>query len=372
VRKGEAMRLLRFLFFYVPLAVCGVILSLFLTQNWRPVQLDLFGLQYSISLAWVLVGAMALGALVAAIFMLPGRLAATLRAWSLERELQRWERDLWRLQERRERLLMQHERLLEAHERMLLAHQDLVEEHSLVVTERDEARAQVDAGRALPAHQPAREPIPLARVAGASATSAASFDSSDSPVAAAAIASPAEPRPRSLRGGRGSASQPHWAAPSPAARPASDIVSEAVGDEVAYDAGEQPVAPGRAKALPAPPQAVAEPPSPRSAPLRLAEPSSASPVTAVSPATALAASSLSPSPHHAVAVGSSASRLSLLTMLRSRMRADIAESAATLAALRDALASRRVRLTRTLYQGKAPVEPSGGSPDDLPGGDNRD
>src|SRR5690348_12653565 len=346
------MRLLRFLFFYVPLAGCGVILSLFLAQNWRPVQLDLFGLQYSIGLAWVLVGAMVFGALVAAVFMLPGRLAAALRSWSLERELQRWERDLWRLQERRERLLFQHERLLEAHERMLLAHQELVEEHSLVVTERDEARAQVDAARALPAPQPVREPIPLARVVGASSAAPVPLDSPDSPVSAPVFAPPDEPRLPYRRGGNGSV-------PSPAARPAAGVVREAPHDDAECEAGELEASARRSVV-------VEQPPASRAMPIRLAEPSAVSPAAApVTPSLPL-----SSSPHHAT-VRSSASQPSLPTLLRSRLRADIAEGAATLAALRAALVERRAHLTRALYQGKAAGDPSGSGPGDLPDGDDR-
>jgi uncharacterized integral membrane protein len=359
------MRLLRFLFFYVPLSGGGAILILFLIQNWRPVRLDLFGPQYSISLTWVLVAAMAVGAFGAAILLLPGRLAATLRAWGLERELRRCEQDIWRLQERRERLLFQHERLLEEHERMLLTHQDLVEEHSLVLTERDEARAEVDTLRALPAYQAAREPIPLARVAGASSISPASFESPDSSASAPAIALPDESRPRSLRGGSGGDSLPRWATPSPAVRPAAGVVSEAPRDEVAREAGEQRAALVRAEAVPKPSHVVAEPPSPRNAPILLVEPTAASPVPLGDPSLS------SPrSPRHAT-VRSSAPQLSLFTMLRSRMRADIAESVATLATLRDALAARRARLTRTLYRGKAPLAPSGSTPGDLPNGDDR-
>src|SRR5690348_543499 len=387
------MRLLRFLFFYVPLSGGGAILVLFLIQNWRPVRLDLFGPQYSISLTWVLVAAMAVGAFVAAILLLPGRLAASLRAWGLERDLRRCEQDLWRLQERRERLLIQHERLLEAHERMLLAHQDLVEDHSLVVTERDEARAQVDAAHVLPAHQPVREPIPLARVAGASSTSAASFDSLASPPA---IAAAGGPRPNGIRGGGGSSVSLHReATPPPAARPAAGAVSEAARGEVSRDedardedardedardedareAAEQPAALVRAKAVPTPSHAVAEPPSPRSAPILLAEPIAVSVVSSVLPVPPMAApmapSLSSPTPPRHPTARSSVSQLPLLTMLRSRMRADIAENTAALAALRIALEARLARLKRTLYRGKAPIASSGSTPGDLPNGDDR-
>ena len=319
------MRLLRFLFFYVPLGVCGAILILLLIQNWRPVRLDLFGPQYSISLTWVLVAAMAVGAFAAAFLLLPGRLAATVRAWSLERELRRYEQDLWRLQERRERLLIQHERLLEAHERMLLAHQDLVEEHSLVLAERDEALAQVNAPRAIPSHQPAREPIPLARVARAASASTASADSAAAITVAAATTAADDPGPHvtgTYGAGSGSAPLPRRATPPP-----------------------------------------------RSVPLLLTEP------TAISPAAASATPplSLSSSPHHAAA-RSSAAQISFLMLLRSRLRADIAESAAALAALRATLEARLARLKRSLPLGRASTDPSSSTPgtrSDLPGGDDR-
>jgi hypothetical protein len=74
---------------------------------------------------------------------LPGRLAANVNNWRLEREIRQVEQELVRLQERRERLLDQHAHMLEAHDHMLLQHQRLIAEHSRVVAERDQVRKQL-------------------------------------------------------------------------------------------------------------------------------------------------------------------------------------------------------------------------------------
>src|SRR5438094_10449138 len=103
------MWVLRYLFFYVVLSVFGLTLILFLFQNVHTEQLEFFGLEYTTNMVWVLVGAAAFGALVVLILLVPGRLAATLHNWSVEREIQHIERDLGQLQEQREYLLNRHE-----------------------------------------------------------------------------------------------------------------------------------------------------------------------------------------------------------------------------------------------------------------------
>src|SRR5690242_9244270 len=130
------MWMLRYLFFYVVLSVFGLTLILFLFQNVRTEQLEFFGMAYTINMVWVLVGAAAFGALVVLILLVPGRLAVTLHAWSVEREIQHLEQDLGRLQEQREYWLNQHEDLLEAHERLLQGYHRLMAEHSRTIAER--------------------------------------------------------------------------------------------------------------------------------------------------------------------------------------------------------------------------------------------
>ena len=137
------MRLVRFLFLYIAASAFGVALFLLLVQNAQKTRLVFYGREYSISLAWVLIGAAAFGGLLVLILLLPGRLAANVNNWRLEREIRQVEQELVRLQERRERLLDQHAHMLEAHDHMLLQHQRLIAEHSRVVAERDQVRKQL-------------------------------------------------------------------------------------------------------------------------------------------------------------------------------------------------------------------------------------
>src|SRR5690348_10796412 len=137
------MRLVRFLFLYILASAFGIALFLLLVQNVQKTRLVFYGREYSISLAWVLIGAAVFGGLLMLIVLLPGRLAANVNNWRLEREIRQVEQELVRLQERRERLLDQHAHMLEAHDHMLLQHQRLIAEHSRVVAERDQVRKQL-------------------------------------------------------------------------------------------------------------------------------------------------------------------------------------------------------------------------------------
>ncbi len=137
------MRLVRFLFLYAVASAFGIALFLLLVQNAQKTRLVFYGREYSISLAWILIGAAVFGGLLMLILLLPGRLAANVNNWRLEREIRQVEQELVRLQERRERLLDQHAHMLEAHDHMLLQHQRLIAEHSRVVAERDQVRKQL-------------------------------------------------------------------------------------------------------------------------------------------------------------------------------------------------------------------------------------
>jgi uncharacterized integral membrane protein len=137
------MRLMRFFFLYVVASAFGIALFLVLAQNVQKTRLVFYGREYSISLALVLIGAAVFGGLLMLILLLPGRLAANVNNWRLEREIRQVEQELVRLQERRERLLDQHAHMLEAHDHMLLQHQRLIAEHSRVVAERDQVRKQL-------------------------------------------------------------------------------------------------------------------------------------------------------------------------------------------------------------------------------------
>src|SRR5581483_10901377 len=83
--RGEKMRLLRFLVTYVIVTVLGGVLLLFLALNHYTVQLDVFGPEYSVSIALLMLGAAALGFVVAMLIVLPGRIASAVNARRLDR-----------------------------------------------------------------------------------------------------------------------------------------------------------------------------------------------------------------------------------------------------------------------------------------------
>src|SRR5258707_15875730 len=79
------MRLVRFLFLYILASAFGIALFLLLVQNVQKTRLVFYGREYSISLAWVLVGAAVFGGLLLLVLLLPGRPAANGNNWGPER-----------------------------------------------------------------------------------------------------------------------------------------------------------------------------------------------------------------------------------------------------------------------------------------------
>jgi uncharacterized integral membrane protein len=153
------MRLIRFLLSYVTVTVAGIVLIAFLALNHAKVPLDVFGPEYSVSLAIVIGGALLLGFVLALLLLLPGHIATTVHAWSLNREVRLLEDEVAEGDERYARWLSQHEHLLEGHERMLQRHQVLVAEYSRMAAERDQAQLQLaSARRAQPPLPPMAQP----------------------------------------------------------------------------------------------------------------------------------------------------------------------------------------------------------------------
>jgi uncharacterized integral membrane protein len=154
------MRLIRFLLSYVTVTVAGIVLVAFLALNHTKVQLDVFGPEYSVSLAIVIGGALLLGFVLALLLLLPGHIATTVHAWSLNREVRLLEDEVEDGDERYARWLSQHEHLLQGHERMLHRHQVLVAEYSRMAAERDQAYLQLaSARRAQPPLPPMAQPV---------------------------------------------------------------------------------------------------------------------------------------------------------------------------------------------------------------------
>jgi hypothetical protein len=137
------MRLLRFFLSYVLVSIAGVLMLGFLALNRFMVKLDVFGPEYSVSVAWVMVGATVLGFALALLLLGPAHIATIVNGWRLNREIEQLEDQLAQGHEQHARLLAQHEYLMEGHQRMLLRHQRLVVVYGQVAAERDQARAQL-------------------------------------------------------------------------------------------------------------------------------------------------------------------------------------------------------------------------------------
>src|SRR5260370_28860482 len=107
------MHLSRFLISYVMVTILGLMMLLFLALNHHTVQLDLIDGEHTVSLAWVMVGAAAVGFVIPLLLLVPGRIAAAVNSWRLERDLQEVEEQCMRLEEVRTRLLAKHESLVD-------------------------------------------------------------------------------------------------------------------------------------------------------------------------------------------------------------------------------------------------------------------
>ena len=148
------MRIIRFFMLYIMVSALGLIVVVFLALNHYPVQIDLIKGQYSVNMAWVIVGSAVFGGVMTMLALLPGRIATGLYARTLARDVRGLDRDIADLEqeledyeEQRAHMLEQYEILLERHERMLARHEALLDDHSETVAERDQARAQLAAFR---------------------------------------------------------------------------------------------------------------------------------------------------------------------------------------------------------------------------------
>lgn len=273
------MRIIRFLIFYVLVSIMGLLGLIFLGLNHFTIRLDLLNAQYSVSVAWVMVGAAAFGFVVALLVLLPGRLAVGLHARSLERELRYLERKLddsedllEDREELRARLLAQHEALMERHERMLLRHQSLMTDHSHTLAERDDARAQLNALRI------SRPASIAAHISGAATALRLLPPAKQAPADPVSIARPTTPPPAA-----------HLAPPTPAAQVAAPAPAPApdpiAAPASATETSAEPVAPPAAPRVePVKPTEPVEP-TPARASWRLVAPKPATVEAGPAPAT---------------------------------------------------------------------------------------
>jgi hypothetical protein len=409
------MWLLRYLVFYMVLSVFGLTLILFLGQNVHTERIVFFGLEYTTNMVWVLVGAAAFGALIVLALLLPGRLAVTLHAWSVEREVRHAEQDMEHLQERRERLLARHEDLLEAYERLLQGHQRLVAEHSRTVAERDRMRSQLaaggtgrvgGAGDATRATQVAAAPVaPPALTAPASTSNHITVPGLTIITPVSLVAADVESQPKSARGGRvppaqgitpssgaaaGTATERGRSLPAETARE-GESNQLAPAESAAHwptTVEEAPILPaaaaGRTGAAPASERPLDSnvPPTPTTEPLPPTRPVLPPPAKVAPAAPASANSSVSP-PRPAIRSTDRINAFSarplaeLRDRLHGRLREDIANSAALIAALRGTVAAQLTRLKQlslldrltispTISPTNGPTNgPTSGTPEDL-------
>src|SRR5258706_15904274 len=81
------MRLVRFLFLYAVATAFGIALFLLLVQNAQKTRVVFYGREYSLSLAWVLIGAAVFGGLLMLMLLFPCRPAAHVKKWRPGREI---------------------------------------------------------------------------------------------------------------------------------------------------------------------------------------------------------------------------------------------------------------------------------------------
>lgn len=279
------MRIIRFLIFYVLVSIMGLLGLIFLGLNHFTIQLDLLNTKYSVSVAWVMVGAAGFGFVVALLVLLPGRLAVGLHARSLERELRYLERKLddsedllEDREELRARLLAQHEALMERHERMLLRHQSLMTDHSHTLAERDDARAQLNALRI------SRPASIAAHISGAATALRLLPPAKQAPADPVSIARPTTPPPAAHPAPPTPAAQVAAPAPTPAPDP---IAAPASATETRVEPVAPPTAPPVEPVEPMKPMKPVEPvkPTPTRAPWRLVAPKPATVEAGPAPAT---------------------------------------------------------------------------------------
>lgn len=361
------MWVLRYLFFYVMLSVFGLALVLFLLQNSHTEQLEFFGLEYTTNMIWVMVGAGGFGALIVLILLLPGRLAAMLRNWSVEREIRHMEQDLGQLEDQREFVLNRHEDLLEAHERLLQGYHRLMAEHSRTIADRDRARSQLAARDAelatknhvAPAASPARLALPAPQTTREQST--LPDRASTSPVAAAVGV-----QASGALGGRSPSGQRSASASDAVADQAGGRERERPG-EAAHTANRSaPPASAAPAALLLTTEALAPTGSIDPAPAQPAPQARANPIP-IAPAAAPR-----PAPLQRTAI-SSRKRLHsirLLATLRVRLRDSIAKSAARSAArsvaLQDTVMAKLAQLKQLRLPGSLSVGPTGDTSVDPP------
>lgn len=388
------MWVLRYLFFSVVLSVFGLTLILFLGQNAHTEQLEFFGLEYTTNMVWVMVGAMAFGAMIVLTLLLPGRLAATLHNWSVEREIRHIERDLGQLQEQREHVLHRHEDLLTAHERLLQGYHRLMAEHSRVIAERDRARSQLAARDAAGATQtrvaPAASPARLALPAPEANKEQRSLPdlAIDSLVAAAVGPQSSGARGERAPSGRGIASASGEVADSTVGRernlsaevarvanrpaPAESAVQKPASEELASlprMAGHVGAAPASVRnsvsaasaALPLAPTGPIDP-----TPAQPTPPTPSNPV----PIVPAAATRLAPLQRAAISINKSAHSVRRLAALRVRLRENIAKSAthsaARMVALRGTFTAKLAQLKQLRLPSSLSIGSTGETSKDPP------
>jgi hypothetical protein len=156
------MRMLRFFLSYVLLNIFAILAAMFLAQNLRMEHLAFFGLDFTLNFVWILLGSVAFGFLSAFFLLLPGRIAAHIHSWSLDREAEELEKQVALLQQQREQMLSRLTGVMSTQERMLARYQILFAGYSRVVAWRDRSNAKM-LGSAPIIAEAAAPPIPIAR-----------------------------------------------------------------------------------------------------------------------------------------------------------------------------------------------------------------
>jgi uncharacterized integral membrane protein len=149
------MRLLSSILGDVIVAIAAVLLTLFALENSQLVSLNFLGARFAGNIWWLILGAAAIGFVLALLLALPGRVATGRRAYSLSRLNAKHQQNLAELRDAHAQLQAERERTGAEHDRLTADHNRLNEEfqrqrEELVATrsERDQARQDRDELRA--------------------------------------------------------------------------------------------------------------------------------------------------------------------------------------------------------------------------------
>jgi uncharacterized integral membrane protein len=138
------MRALSSLILGIVAIVLVVGLAILAVQNTGAVPLQFLGFGTSGHVWWIVLGAAIVGFLVAALFLLPGRVAAGWRSQGLSRQMERMDQELATVRQEHARVDAEHNQLQQQYQQLQVRHDQLADERGSLVAERDKLAAEHD------------------------------------------------------------------------------------------------------------------------------------------------------------------------------------------------------------------------------------